>query len=385
MPSRFLIRSIHSVLLAASAPIFLPAQGAPSARPEHAGHEPIVEELRLLLERRPDLAKALETSLAKADYRGIRGLPRYFKFLDELATLVPTERDLMPHMREFYYLISLSPGNVLQTDPAFSRWTVRFAEAWGSFLDTPESARGLGSFLKDPAYHVDDYFQAPSGWRTFNQFFAREVKPGRRPVEAACDDAVVVSPADSVHQGAWLIDSDATIHVKGLRLAIRDLLAGSPYRDRFKGGTFIHAFLDVNDYHRYHAPVGGKVLECRKIPGRVSLEVWKDSGGALRDRDGTGYQFTQDRGLLVLDSPLGLVAVLPIGMAQVSSVNLVAEPGAVLSKGELFGFFLFGGSDIITLFEPGRVDITAKEGTHYRQGRAIGRARSGRPRAAAWR
>jgi len=61
--------------------------------------------------------------------------------------------------------------------------------------------------------------------------------------------------------------------------------------------------------------------------------------------DGTGYQFTQARGLIVIDSPVGLVAVLPIGMGQVSSVNLTAQVGAHLAKGEEFGYFAFGGSD----------------------------------------
>jgi len=35
------------------------------------------------------------------------------------------------------------------------------------------------------------------------------------------------------------------------------------------------------------------------------------------------------------------VAVLPIGMGQVSSANLTAEVGAMLAKGEEFGYFTF--------------------------------------------
>jgi phosphatidylserine decarboxylase len=106
----------------------------------------------------------------------------------------------------------------------------------------------------------------------------------------------------------------------------------------------------------------------------VTLDVIKKSDGSLDTVDGTGYQFTQDRGLIIIDSPLGLVAALPIGMAQVSSVTLTAEAGAALCKGEEFGFFSFGGSDIVTLFEAGKVKIDAKVGTHYNQGRAIGHA-----------
>jgi phosphatidylserine decarboxylase len=162
--------------------------------------------------------------------------------------------------------------------------------------------------------------------------------------------------------------------VKGLTWSVIELLDGSPYQDKFREGVFTHSFLNVNDYHWYHVPVGGVVKEVRKIPGKVTLDVIKKPDGSLDIVDGTGYQFTQDRGLIVIDSPLGLVAVLPIGMAQVSSVTLTAEVGAALSKGEEFGFFSFGGSDIVTLFEAGKVQLEAKVGTHYNQGKQIGHA-----------
>ena len=201
--------------------------------------------------------------------------------------------------------------------------------------------------------------------------------PGKRRVDGLCDDSVIVSPTDSVFQGRWPIKSDSKITVKGLTWSVIELLHGSPYQDRFRGGVFTHSFLDVNDYHRDHVPVGGVVKEIRKIPGRVIMDVIKKPDGSLHGVDGTGYQFTQDRGLIVIDSPLGLVAVLPIGMAQVSSVTLTAEVGATLYKEEEFGFFSFGGSNIVTLFEAGKVEFDAKVGTYYKQGKAIGHAVKG--------
>ncbi len=102
------------------------------------------------------------------------------------------------------------------------------------------------------------------------------------------------------------------------------------------------------------------------------MDVIRKPDGTFEVVDGAGFQFAQDRGLIVIDSPLGVVAVLPIGMAQVSSVTLTAEKGADLFKGEEFGFFAFGGSDIVMLFEAGRVEFDAQIGTHYNQGRRIG-------------
>jgi phosphatidylserine decarboxylase precursor len=316
----------------------------------------------------------VRTSLHTADQAGIKTLPSYFAFLDELVVLIPRDRNLNPLSTKFYYLIGNSPQGILQSDPAFCAWTRQFAEEWGSFLDTTASAAGIETFYSDPTFHMADFQKSPSGWLTFNQFFARQVKPGRRPVDGLCDDHIVVSPADSVYQGQWTIHDDSTITAKGLSWSVIDLLAGSPDQERFRGGVFTHSFLDINDYHRFHVPVAGVIKEARKIPGNATMDVVKDAHGTLQIVDGTGYQFTQDRGLIVMDSPLGLVAVLPIGMAQVSSVNLTAEVGAVLPKGAEFGFFAFGGSDIVMLFEANRVEFEAHIGTHYQQGRRVGHA-----------
>ena len=74
----------------------------------------------------------------------------------------------------------------------------------------------------------------------------------------------------------------------------------------------------------------------------------------------------------MIDSPIGLVAVVPVGMGIVSSVNLTAEEGATLAKGEELGYFAFGGSDIIVLFEAAaNVRMTTEAGKHYHQGNAI--------------
>jgi phosphatidylserine decarboxylase precursor len=223
---------------------------------------------------------------------------------------------------------------------------------------------------------VDDYFEGPSGWLTFNQFFAREMRPGKRPIAAPRDDKVIVSPADAVFMGHWPITEDSNITLKGVNWAVADLLDSSPYKDAFKGGIYMHSFLYIDDYHRYHVPVGGTVKEIRNISGRVYLDVRRNPDGSLDVVDGDTYQFNQERGLIVIDSPeVGLVAVLPIGMAYVSSVNLTPEVGAELQKGDEFGFFLFGGSDIVIVFQDNGVVLDADIGRKYLQGQRIGELR----------
>jgi phosphatidylserine decarboxylase len=128
----------------------------------------------------------------------------------------------------FFHIISQAPEDRLNRDERFNDWKKKYAQALGQFMHTPASAAGIPSYAARPNYHIDDYVVEPSGWLTFNQFFAREIKPGKRPIAAPCDDKVIVSAADSVFAGAWDIDADSEVTVKGVTWLIAKLLDGSP-------------------------------------------------------------------------------------------------------------------------------------------------------------
>jgi phosphatidylserine decarboxylase len=340
---------------------------------EKAGQEPAVAALISLFDDRPDLRQGMEAALAKADVAEIRSMNQLYLYLDELITWIPIEREIIPKALALYYIVNQAPGDMLNEDAQFSAWLKTLVQAYGAFLDTPASAAGIASFSAKPNYKIDDYFVGPSGWLTFNQFFAREMRPGKRPVAASRDDRVIVSPADAVFMGTWPINDSSNITVKGVNWDIAELLDGSPYKDAFKGGTYTHSFLYIDDYHRYHVPVGGTVKEIRNISGRVYMDVSRLPDGGFDVIDGDTYQFNQERGLVIIDSPeLGLVAVLPIGMSYVSSVNLTPRLGAELRKGDPFGYFLFGGSDIVILFQDADIAFDAEVGTKYLQGQRLG-------------
>jgi phosphatidylserine decarboxylase len=368
----------------------------------------IVQKLASLIEtngwkNKFELAIGNAQALNVASIRDIGDLGAYLHWVDELVTWAPRERGDSRFINEklmtFYFFLDQEPVKSLQSPiqpghradklTPLSEWIVEYANAWGSYLDTPESATKVESFRSDPLFNWDEYMPPPSGYRTFNQFFARHVKPGMRPVAAPADDAIIVSPADSTFIGWWQVSQKSKIYVeegmlfiKGMQWSIHQLLEGSAFADAFKGGIFTHAFLNTFDFHRWHAPVRGKVVEARVLQGQACLEVRTKpvSGGeehanVLDVMDGTGYQFVQTRGLIVLESPVGLVACLPMGMAQVSSVVITAEEGVTLRKGEELGYFQFGGSDFVMVFERAtNVQLRCQPNVHYQQGSAIGSA-----------
>ena len=71
-----------------------------------------------------------------------------------------------------------------------------------------------------------------------------------------------------------------------------------------------------------------------------------------------GWQAIETRDSIVLDTDYGLVAIIPVGMSQVSSCNFTEglSVGDEVEKGDELGYFLFGGSDIVMIFQDG-VDV----------------------------
>lgn len=375
-------------------------------------YSPVVQELVDMIAKngwQDKFQKALDHvhELNVIEYENIKTLDDYFDWCESNLHWVPKEDPegdiVYQHVTMFYFLLDQSPVKELQTPivpsklkdnvmpplTPLSEWMRKFVISLGMWMDTPESINeeAVKSYYDAPRYNMGDYIVPKGGWKTFNQFFARSVKPGYRPVAAVNDDHIIVSPADSTNDGQWEVNAESKVNVKGLEWSIEELLEGSAYKDDFRGGIWIHQFLNTTDYHRQHAAVGGKVLEAREIQGATWLGVEAvpiegDEKGRkhivrrkLNALDEAGYQFLQTRGLIVIQSKIGKVAILPMGMAQVSSIIVTAEEGVTLRKGEEISYFQFGGSDIVVVFErASNVNITAQPGVHYKTGTKIAEA-----------
>ncbi|MDG1331812.1 MAG: phosphatidylserine decarboxylase [Crocinitomicaceae bacterium] len=284
---------------------------------------------------------------------------------------------------QFYFLVDQElplTGGTMQDYKhgkfVFADWLRDFAVDWGKFLDTKESLtlESLASFAADPMYNFQLYKDGAKKWKTFNEFFYREFnganKKGQsplRPIAEPGNNNAIVSSADCTYQQTYPISEDgrvlglngqpATVKLKHTHnvTTIAELLQDKKLAEHFNGGTFVHYFLSPFDYHRFHSPADGKVKECKAVKGKVFLDVELDGNGEFDAPDSAvgGYEFQQSRGVFVVDTggPAGLVASVPIGMAQVSGVDMKKLKGRKVAKGDEFGKFKFGGSDTILLFQ----------------------------------
>lgn len=334
-------------------------------------------------------------------------IPAYYDYLDLYVRIVPNESNdpnypnawksngqqngynqkVYDLLCQFYWLIDQKiPGTnrTMQSFESFAAWLVDFAKAWGSFLDTEPSLtkESLHSFKYDTMYNYPLYADNEKNWHTFNNFFYREFnnadpKTGispLRPIAEPDNNKTIVSAADCTFKENYPIDKEGNVlDVEGEKTKITlkhthtigtvdELLDNSSYAKDFYGGTFIHYFLSPFDYHRFHTSVSGKVLEIKAVPGKVYLSVNLTDDGQWDAPDSAtdGYEFTQARGIVIVDAgaDVGKVAIIPIGMCQVSGVDMYEQlKGKTVPKGQEFGKFKFGGSDIILLFEKAPKDL----------------------------
>jgi phosphatidylserine decarboxylase precursor len=355
------------------------------------------QQLVNMLDTNPELKGLLITSIEKAKQANpdtntnpVQSLDKYFAFASRAETSVPWAiiksepgsspmENLFKTLCQFYFVVDQPlpelegkgyARNSLQYTQPFGTWLTKFNVSWRKFLDSKQSWNDSSYqlFLKDTVFGLQKgWYEDPARWATFNQFFSRKLSSAAaRPIASPNDDAVVASFADAEPQGVWEIDSNSNIKdkdgvpVKSATIKSVAQLIGddSQYKNAFANGTFTHSFLDVNDYHRYHLPIGGTVKEVRVIQGIAPTggTITWDAGQKRYafNTSAAGWQMIETRGCVIVETEkYGLVALLPIGMAAVGSVNFEdnIKVGAKLHKGDMLGYFLFGGSDFIMLFQ----------------------------------
>lgn len=353
---------------------------------------PMTQSLMALLDADAQLKALMEKSLAQAaeinpdpETNPAQTLEQLYDFLDWAATCMPWNvlKDaqypaLYEHIDQsvdyFWFLVDQPLEELeglgyyyptLQYHEPIASWCREYAQSWGAYLSTQESWKDeyAALFAADGRFGMDrGWYEDASNWQSFNDFFARYLSsPEVRPIA----DVALTAPADSTPQGVWQIDENGElVHKDGVAIksarftSIRQLIGeGSAYADAFAGGTLTHTFLDVNDYHRYHFPIDGTVLEVRKIEGANAaggITVWDEQTGRYVLEDAIpGWQMIETRDCVILDTAYGLVAILPIGMSQICSCNWEdsVQVGAQVQKGDPMGYFLFGGSDIVMVFQ----------------------------------
>ncbi len=223
-----------------------------------------------------------------------------------------------------------------------------FSQWYGARMDTPASAEKILPFLAEFGVDATEFAEPVESYQSFNDFFYRKLKPSARPIVAAPD--AIALPADGRHYVIPDVSECRDFFIKGVRFDLPALLGDNTLAESYARGSLLISRLCPTDYHRFHFPCDGTHDTPREIHG----PLYSVSPIALMRRPSILWE--NKRCITQLQTPtLGKVLLLEVGATCVGSIVHTSSPQRPVRKGDEKGYFRFGGSCFITLFEPGRM------------------------------
>ncbi len=242
------------------------------------------------------------------------------------------------------------------------KWLLSLAsKIMGLIADNAQSASLVAPFIKK--YSIEEELFEGAPYPTFNAFFSRAFRPGVRPFPSVG----LGSPAEGRLLAIENVSFDTPFHIKNMHLTLAELTCGIG-----TGGTALILRLCPVDYHRFHFPDSGRVLETKVIPGALdSVSPIVDMPYILQHNARRVTRCQMDH--------LGEMTFVEIGALCVGSIK--QSPllvGDRFERGQEKGYFLFGGSCVVVLMRDCHVapDILARsldnQETLVRLGESIG-------------
>jgi phosphatidylserine decarboxylase len=229
-----------------------------------------------------------------------------------------------------------------------------FSHFYGYLQKRSASAKKIAPFIE--AYQVDQSEFAEKHFRSFNDFFIRKLKPEKRPIHP---DALIM-PADGRY---FVYPQFSEFEVKGKCFSLCQFLQNNALANRYKEGSLAIIRLCPTDYHRFHFPCDGVASKAQLINGplySVNPIALKRNLEILAENKRMITEIETER--------FGTILYVEIGATSVGTIKQTYTPDTKVFKGQEKGYFEFGGSCIVLLFEKGRIRFDADLIENTRQG-----------------
>ena len=220
------------------------------------------------------------------------------------------------------------------------------SSVYGNRMDRPSSAKKIQAFVDE--FDIDMSTAQKQEFNSYNDFFTRKLKNNARPVDT--NSTVTVSPADGKIL-AYANIRNRDFIIKGYRFDIFSFLNNARLARKYLDGTLVIIRLAPFDYHRFHFPINGIVSPITRIDG----DYYSVNPLALRKM--AEIFCLNKREFTIISNPLfGDVVMAEVGATMAGSI-IQTYTGNSAKKGEEKGYFKFGGSTVVLLFEKAKIRV----------------------------
>ncbi len=216
----------------------------------------------------------------------------------------------------------------------------------------------VGAFVRAYDVALEEAEDPAATFESFDAFFTRRLALGQRPLEG--DEHTLVSPADGRLDAFGPVEPGGRFVVKDRPYTAAELLGDAGEAERYRGGTFGVVYLSPRDYHRVHAPIGGRIGVIRSLPGDL-FPV-----NSIGERHVPRLFAINRRVVIPIDTEQrGRVTVVMVGAMIVGRISVPfidardvpegehrLEPAARVGRGDEIGVFHLGSTAVI-FTEPG--------------------------------
>lgn len=221
---------------------------------------------------------------------------------------------------------------------------------YGAYQKTAFSKKNITPFIKKYQVNEKEFLYPTKSFKSFNDFFIRKLKPSARPISS--NKNIAVCPADGRYLAFQNIELIKDFWIKGKKFNLTTFLKDEELAKIFENGSMVIARLCPFDYHRFHFPIDGVVSRSKLINGFLfsvnPIALYKNFLILQQNK----------RAVTTIDSELfGKVAYIEIGATNVGSIIQTYKSKTKVYKGQEKGYFSFGGSCVVILFQKGKIKL----------------------------
>ncbi len=224
------------------------------------------------------------------------------------------------------------------------------SRVYGRYMDSRRSVNKIDPFINLFDIDMDEYENKVDDYRSFNDFFTRKLKPGKRNV--ATNENIIISPADGKLIAFDRLIENQNFRIKGYNFSLPEFLNNHRLASEYINGSMIIVRLAPADYHWFHFPFTGIPSISHKIRGGY----YSVSPISIHRKTNT-FRKNKRQYTIIENRTLGKVIMAEVGATFVGSIHQCYTPNKLYQKGDPKGFFKFGGSSVALIFREGVIKI----------------------------